>query len=151
MSIFSDYEAQTERRYHDQEEAAAMGEAMAQHLEALLAFYGRDNFAQVDRALYKYTDCGAYLGLYPWEGDGIWSGSQRMKEVRPGDIRSIGVGSIVEGTDACPEMQWLQMTDYAEDETSDRFIKDFFDAVEVVEKWAAEIWDETHEEDENDE
>ena len=105
---------------------------------------GDEDFARLNRNLYKYTDCGAYLGITLWGGEPVWSHDKRLPTIRPGDVQSIGVGTIVEGTDAAPEMEWLDLLTYAEDEDASRLIEGFNAAVQRIEDAAQDIWNETH-------
>ena len=130
--------------YERGQEMAAMGEVMASHLQALLDERGDEGFARMNRSLYRYTVCGAYLGLRLWGGEFVWSHDKRLPTIRPGDVQSIGVGTIVEGTDAAPEMEWLDLLTYAEDEDASRLIADFDAAVQRIEDAAQDIWNETH-------
>lgn len=126
------------------EEQAAMGQAMAEHLQALLDHEDARDFRDLNRDLYKYTDCGAYLTLRLWDGAPVWSHDTRLPTIKVGDVASIGVGSIVEGTDMAPEDEWLDLLTYAEDEDASRLISDWGAAVQRIEDAAHDIWMETH-------
>ena len=134
----------SEIEYERQQEEAWLAQTMAEHLQALLDERDAEDFARLNRQLYKYTDCGAYLGIILWGGEPVWSHDKRLPTIRPGDVQSIGVGTIVEGTDAAPEMEWLNLTDYAEDEDASRLIADFDRAVQTIEDAADDIWMDTH-------
>ena len=69
---------------------------------------------RLERYVYKYTDCGAWI------------------ETRDALIR---MGSIVEGVDECVEVHELKFP---------FTLKTFFDALKDIEREAKEIWDDTH-------
>jgi len=74
--------------------------------------FNEENIEQVSRNTYKYTNCGAWCSC---------------------DEKGIQVGSIVEGSDIDTETHNLN---YPFD------IKDFWDALDQVEKEADQIWKE---------
>ena len=76
--------------------------------------HGEETFADVDRNTYKYTTCGAWA-----------------REVENG----IEVGSIVEGVDYGTDTHTV---------TYPFKLKDFYDALQLVEDQADEIWKSTH-------
>ena len=75
---------------------------------------GETDFSQVERATYKYSDCGAWIAQ---------------------DEEGIKVGSIVEGVDEGTETHKLNYPFQ---------IEDFWDALKAVEEEAAQIWNDTH-------
>lgn len=89
-------------------------------VEELAASIGtaHNTIESISRAIYKGTDCGAWVDA-------------RTVDDKPG----IGVGSIVEGVERTTETQELAFP------FSD---KQFWSAVAQVEKEAGEIWNETH-------
>jgi len=146
--------------YERGNELAAQGEQMARWAGNLLEVWGEENFRDLNRRVYKSTDCGAYVCLLLWADSPVWSGDQRLADIKPGDVKAIGVGSIVEGTDAAVEPDWLYLTDYlnlweadypeaeSEDELdtkiATKLCDDFDKVVEAVEHAARDIWNETH-------
>lgn len=83
------------------EEAALLIDA---NLRAVFDLYGVDTVARLARAIYKTTDCGAWLSVK--RHDGKWIHSGDLDAVFAGDVRLLRVGSTVEGSDAefagCP-------------------------------------------------
>tara|TARA_R110002020_G_scaffold434121_1_gene644277 strand:+ start:373 stop:738 length:366 start_codon:yes stop_codon:yes gene_type:complete len=75
---------------------------------------GEEKFSQVERATYKYTNCGAWC-----------------REIHGG----IEVGSIVEGVDEGTDTHALEYPFK---------ISEFWDALQAVEDEALEIWNDTH-------
>lgn len=75
---------------------------------------GEEDFSEVERATYKYTNCGAWIAQ---------------------EEQGIKVGSIVEGCDDGTEVHEVN---YPFE------IADFWKALESVEKEAEEIWKNTH-------
>ena len=75
---------------------------------------GEKDFSEVERATYKYTNCGAWITQ---------------------DEEGILVGSIVEGCDHGTEVHGVN---YPFE------IDDFWKVLELVEKEAEEIWNDTH-------
>jgi hypothetical protein len=132
--------------YMDNEERAAMGAAMADMVQAVLDAHHAEDFPHLDRNLYKYTDCGAALSLELWSGEMLYSGSARLAEIGPGDVRAIGVSSIVEGVDEEVEPEYLYpeaFLDHGEDDTAS-FVAALDDLIGRVDEAASEIWDRTH-------
>ena len=70
--------------------------------------------AAIEKAIYKGTDCGAWIG---YEDDGV------------------KLGSIVEGVEETTETHFLAYPFEA---------SDFWNALERIEEEAGEIWDNTH-------
>lgn len=133
--------------YVDQQEKAALGEAMAGMIRAVLADNSAEDFADLERSLYRYTDCGASLGLRLWWGEEVWSGMARMREIQPGDVEAIGVGTIVEGVDEVVEHEFIYPRDYLDIDDEDinaAFVAAYDALVERVEAAAREIWERTH-------
>jgi len=137
----------TWEEYSRGQDAVAEGEAMAEMIQAVLDAHDAENFARLNRSLYKYTDCGASLGLELWSGEMIWSGSPRLTEIQPGDVRAIGVGSIVEGVDEVVEHDFIYPEAFLnrdEEDLNPVFVAAYEAVVERVEEAAREIWDRTH-------
>jgi len=137
----------TWEEYSRGQDAVAEGEAMAEMIQAVLDDHDAENFARLDRNLYKYTDCGASLGLELWSDEMVWSGDPRMAEIKPGDVKGIGVGSIVEGVDAEVEHEFIypdRFLDGDEEDLKHIFLAAYDALVERVEEAARDIWNQTH-------
>lgn len=127
MTIFSDYEAQTERAFHDAEDAQ---EAVGYHQEMIAAvadWIGEGTFDEdeggeartikmIEHRIYKDTDCGAWITF--------------NEEGAPGCT----VGTIVEGSDATFEasLAWP----FSEQELRE--------AIAYLEESVSEAWDEAN-------
>ena len=92
--------------------------------------HGKDTARLLDRALYKGTDCGAWVKF---------------------DAEGILVGSIVEGSDAefseRVDVTGIEMSDEGEVELQKRF----WDTVERINQLACDAWDEANAETDADE
>ena len=93
---------------------------MINNLSDLFAHVGVDNFESLEKAIYKGTECGAWLATI---GD----------EVSPEGVEGVKVGSIVEGSDACAETRELEFPFES---------KEFWDACQAVDDEASALWDE---------
>lgn len=108
------------------QEAAEAGRAL---MEELMQFFDvtpshdpKVDLHNVQRRLYKSTDCGAYLAL----GDG-----------------TLVIGSIVEGVDYGTEEHTLTMAEYLDMDEGD--LAKYLDrTIRSVEEEAGSIWMETH-------
>ena len=96
---------------------------MINSIEDMLADLGVTSFAAFEKAVYKGTDCGAWIC--------------RIAGLNHGDPDGLQVGSIVEGSDACA----TPITLYYPFEASE-----FWDACEAVNKEACALWDACHDE-----
>jgi len=84
--------------------------------ESVLKFFSAENEAQAKRHLYKYTDCGAWIGFEDW---------------------GIVIGSIVEGCDFGTATYPLR---YANNFSC----ADIQARIDAVEKEAKDIWEWVH-------
>jgi hypothetical protein len=178
MSQFSDYEAQTERAYHNAEESAAVGQIIAACAKAIFEAHDAETMAQLQRTIYKYTDCGpaisfelhkidpepdafeAHLGnCEPQQSQFVYVGDERASTIAEPwlAICKIGVSSIVEGSDAEIPVQWLDLEQFADDERYEGDLPElcanavaaFNRIVEYVNDEACALWDEAHADDED--
>lgn len=86
-----------------------MGKVILENLSAILD--GRTLYG-LQRDAYKYTDAGVSVGFRLYDGSYLWNGDARAHD--PAMIRrveAIGVGSIVEGSDAEIPVEWLTLSD----------------------------------------
>lgn len=130
-------------QHYSAEEANALGAAMTEAITALLAWWDVQDFASLDRRVYKTTACGASIGLELHDGGFVWSGDPRLATTPPMEVRAIGVGSIVEGTDRTVEHEFIDLLDYAERDADD-FVTAFGKLVDQVDEAAQEAWNDTH-------
>src|SRR5512138_621314 len=120
MSIYSRHEAQTEHEWQNSQESAAVGEIISACAKAIFDAHDAETMAQLQRNIYKYTDCGPAVSfeLYQSEDQFIDSMEAHIGGCEPapspfvyvGDkraetisqpwlcIRQIGVSSIVENS-----------------------------------------------------
>lgn len=128
-----------EREYHNTQEDAATGEMIAENLKAILGDYGRENVQQLGRALYKYTDAGVSLSVRLHDGTWRWCGN--LAGIDNGNVRSLGVSSIVEGSDA--EVP-LEEFDLLREEEPEVVLAAFRNLVQDVNNTACDLWHEAN-------
>jgi hypothetical protein len=163
MSIFNRYEAQTERAYHDQQEAQAIGEIMAACAKAIFDSQSAETMEQLQRHIYKYNACGPAVSFELHEGaceprksPFVYVGDPRAETITEPwlAICKIGISSIVEGSDAEVPLQWLDLEQFANDEKFEGDLDELCDAavtafgkiVEEVNDEACALWEEANEE-----
>lgn len=128
--------------YHN-EETAALGQAALAILKAILSHHCAENLRQLSRNLYKYTTCGAWLAVTTHDDREVYG--DYVDDVPLGNVRSLIVGSIVEGVDYGTEQQEFDLIEAAEKfETNDEAVADFSKLIDWVESEAKFIWDGTH-------
>lgn len=95
------------------------------------------------RAIYKYTDCGPSVSM-KIDGEWVHCESLPRKPWNEVNVQVLSVGSIVEGVDR--ETQTHEITCYKNNEprSVEEINTDFFEAFELVNKEALQIWNETH-------
>jgi len=91
----------------------------------LLAYYGAQTVAQFKKAIFKYTDCGAWAEVFP------------AHEEYDGTLVEAGVsfGSIVEGVEETTQVYTVYFPCDSDDLDK---------ALDQVEEEAEEIWNNTH-------
>lgn len=126
----------SEMEYFRLQEQEAIGEVIAACAKAIFDAYEAETMAQLQRTVYKYTDCGPAVSfeLHYDANDDCFDSFEPLvtSEPRPspfvycGDtraetitkpwlaIRQIGVSSIVEGSDAEVPLQWLDLEAFAD-------------------------------------
>jgi hypothetical protein len=131
--------------YERDEEFKAMGQAAAENLKAILGEH--ENVASLARSAYKYTDCGASLGVLLYAGEdnpGKWVYGDELRNLKPDDfITALSVSSIVEGVDRTTETRIVDLFSDAF-ETPEMAAKAYETALQAVEDEASEIWNDTH-------
>jgi hypothetical protein len=111
------------------------------------AFRDYDSLGQLQRAVYKYVDCGPSMGATVLQPNG------EKKRVYCSGLYSLGtwlemkdqvieicVSSIVEGCDQETDTYEIVL----EGKTPAKIRKEFWDAVDEVDKEAKSIWNQTH-------
>jgi len=132
--------------YERGEEIKSMGQVATANLKAILEANSADNVAQLNRYAYKYTDCGASVGVLIHRGlDSEWIyDSDALRNLKPDDfIMALSVNSIVEGVDEGTDSHIVDLFDEAF-ETPEMAADAYARALEEVEKEAADIWNDTH-------
>jgi hypothetical protein len=178
MNIYSRYEAQTEAAWQASEEANAIGETISACAKAIFDAHGAETMAQLQRNIYKYTDCGpavsfelyqdedAFIdsmeahigGCQPGPSPFVYVGDKRAETITQPwmAIRKIGVSSIVENSDAEVPIIWLDLEAYADEERSEGDLpelcaaatRDFGKIVDEVNTEACTLWHEANDDEE---
>ena len=136
-----------EVQYERDEEIKARGKAAHECLMAVLQNYGCDHVGDLNRMVYKYTDCGASLGALVYAGDdnpGNWVYGSDLREL-PADafICALSLSSIVEGVDQCTDTHIVDL--FSENFANPAYALDAYQkALQAVETEATEIWKATH-------
>jgi hypothetical protein len=175
MSIYSRYEAQTEADWQASEEANAMGEIVSACAKAIFDAFDAETMEQLQRNIYKYTDCGPSVsfelygadeeydafeahigGTEPRPSPFVYVGDKRAETIAQPwlAIRQIGVSSIVENSDAEVPVQWLDLEQLTNDDRFKGDIPDLCKAavqafgriVDEVNTEACALWSEANEE-----
>jgi hypothetical protein len=124
-----------EIEYERMQESAAIGQAIADNLSAILD--DAPDVGALYRRTYKYTECGAWLSVRLH--DGSVRHCDQLNDVKNGDVRALLVGSIVENSDAEVRADWIDLLDY---ETPTDAVKAFDAAVQWVDNEACALWGE---------
>lgn len=132
--------------YEQMQEDAAIGKAIAANLKAILDDWGVENVKQLDRTIYKRTECGAYLSVQLH--DGTWRHSGNLDGIDNGNVQALLLGSIVEGSDADVTADPISLFNYMDEGDEKRLIADFDKTVDWVNDEACRIWEENEEGDE---
>lgn len=132
--------------YERMQEDAAMGQAIAANLKAILDDWGVENVQQLDRAIYESTECGAHLSVQLH--DGTWRHSGNLDGIDNGNVQALLLGSIVEGSDADVTADPISLLDYMDEGDEKQLIKDFDKTLDWVNDEACSLWHEANDEDE---
>lgn len=135
----TDRESSSEREYHQRQADEEAGGYILGNLEAILSYYGAKNVRELGHRLYKGYDCGPHLSVRLH--DGTWRHSEQLSGVENGNVRSLLVGSIVEGSDASVNGEEFDLL--REDET-EKVVADFNEGVDAVNEEACRLWDEAN-------
>jgi hypothetical protein len=127
-------------------ESAAFGEVVAANAKAIFDAHGAATMAGLQSRLYKDTEVGVSVSFRLHEGPDVYVGDPRAAEIAgPWNwIRSIGVSSIVEGSDAEVPLEWIDLASppYADEGGEARAVAEFAGLVERVNDAACGLWDE---------
>lgn len=97
-----------------------------------------ETFAELGRAVYKYTDCGPWISAILADGTEVYYGSVEAQALSMQTVvRAVKVGSIVEGSDV--EIGPYMVTR----------ARDFWKTVEQVNREASDEWEIANEEEGN--
>jgi len=107
------------------------------NINAILANMSASDLPQLQRNVYKYTKCGAFVEFNTF-ANVVYT--EDVDELKPEDIESVVVGSIVEGTDVQTESHVVDINVTS----MKKVVKAFSDALESVEEEALQIWNDTH-------
>lgn len=132
-----------EIEHHNMEEQAAMGECMAQALQAILDDHDAEDVKDLYRNIYKYTACGPWLSVQTH--DGVWHHYSDLEGIENGNVRALQVGSIIEGSDDVVEGDIMDLMDYTGDKHPEDAAADFDIQVKLVDEEAGAIFDDLNE------
>lgn len=132
--------------YERMQEDAAIGQAIAANLKVILDDWGVENVQQLDRTIYKRTECGAHLSVQLH--DGTWRHSGNLDGIDNGNVQALLLGSIVEGSDADVTAKPISLLDYMDEGDDKRLIADFDKTLDWVNDMACSLWHEANDEDE---
>jgi hypothetical protein len=136
-----------EVEYERMQEDAAMGQFIFENLRAILSDNGAgDTVADLARSTYKYTDAGVSLAVRLHDGSVRYC--DNLHGIDNGNVRALGVSSIVEGSDAEVPMRWL---DLMAPESAEDAVTLFNALVEDVNAEACALWDEANADESEDE
>ena len=104
-----------EIEYEEMQESAAIGQALAECVNAIMAEYDATTPYDLQRGAYKYTDCGPSVGFKLFDGSYMWNGDDRANDPSwVAHVQDICIGSIVEGSDAEVPPVWLNLLSIAD-------------------------------------
>lgn len=114
--------------------------AIAQHngacMEAIINAHNAENLYDLYRTIYKYTPCGPWMQVRL--RNGMVVESDAFDDITDlGEVVGVLLGSIVEGSDAEVEADWLYFEDCDNPEMA---VADFDITLEWVDNEALEYW-----------
>ena len=130
--------------YERMQEDAAIGQAINNTLRAVLDEWGVENVQQLGRAIYKYTECGPWLSVKLH--DGTWKHTGDLAGIHNHDVRSLLVGSIVEGSDAEVSGMEIDLLGYIDEGDEQRAIDRLYHEIDQVNDTACALWEEANSE-----
>lgn len=108
---------------------------MEDNCKAILKNYGAQHWGEVYRQVYKYTDCGATLGLLCSGQDKPAYNSELARYLADAPVIQLHVSSIVEGCDAETPTVLVDMT-------KPKALERLRAALTLTEESARALWDE---------
>ena len=145
-----------EIEYEKMQECAAIGQALAECVKAIMAEHDATTLYGLQRAAYKYTECGVSVGFRLFDGSYMWNGDDRAdEESLVTRIEDICISSIVEGSDAEVPPVWLDLLGIADgsdsicekypDESAGQLaVRRWYDVLESVNDEACALWHEAN-------
>jgi hypothetical protein len=125
--------------YFDMEEQAAIGQVITACAKAIFDAHEATTMAELQRTIYKYTDCGPAVSFELHEGAAgyeehdlteapigfdypapknpyVYVGDERARTISEPwkAVCKIGVSSIVEGSDAEVPLEWIDLAKYCD-------------------------------------
>jgi len=127
-----------EIEYEKMQESAAIGQALSECVNAIMAEFDATTLYGLQRGAYKFTDCGPSVGFQLFDGSHIWNGDDRARDLSwVSHVQDICISSIVEGSDAEVQKVWLNLLGIADG--SDRICDQYPE--ETVGQLAVRRWD----------
>jgi hypothetical protein len=133
--------------YERMQEDAATGQAIAANLKAILDDWNVENVAQLNRTIYKSTECGARLSVQLH--DGTWRHNGNLDGIDNGNVQALLLSSIVEGGDTDVTADPISLLNYMDEGDEKRLIADFDKTLDWVDGEACSLWHEANDEDES--
>jgi hypothetical protein len=122
----------------NQQEVPAWWYLMENNCKRVLKFYGVSSWAEVPRAIYKETSCGASISAKVAYQDDIVLGSDFHKLKNDSPILELNISSIIEGSEAETSVYTVNMT-------KRNVLKNLESAIKSVEEEADELWNAANE------
>ena len=152
-----------EIEYEKMQESAAIGQALSECVNAIMAECDATTLYGLQRAAYKYTDCGVSVGFRLFNGSYIWNGDDHADDPKlVAHVQDICISSIVEGSDAEVPPVWLNLLGIADN--SDRIcekhpdksvgqlaVRRWYDVLKDVNDEACSMWHEANDESDDEE
>ena len=147
-----------EIEYEEMQEFAAIGQALSDCVQAIMAEHDATTLYDLQRAAYKYTECGVSVGFHLFDGSYIWNGDDRADDPKlVAHVQDICISSIVEGSDAEVPPVWLDLLGIADgsdsickkypDETVGQLaVRRWHNVLESVNDEACTLWHEANDE-----
>ena len=134
-----------ERMQEDAELAGRIGLCVS---EIVRYGFGANTLSQAQRSAFKHTDAGVHLAWKLDDGTFLYNGQSKERDPRVIDrVIDIGVGSVVEGSDAEVPLRWLDLPRRCSVDAEDGFetaaeAREAFDKlVEEVDAEACRLFD----------
>ena len=147
-----------EIEYEKMQESAAIGQALADCVNAIMVEYSATTLAQLQRSAYKWTECGPSVGFRLFDGSYIWEGEDRAKNPSwVAHVQDICIGSIVESSDSEVTPVWLNLLGiadgsdricekYPDESVGQLAVRRWYDVLKDVNDEACALWHEANDE-----